>query len=63
MEYRFLFNMINYDEGMINLKGKIYKLKDIYLFIIDKKDLYKLIMEERNVIDKLVFLFRGSEKL
>ncbi|HBF6321277.1 TPA: fructose-1,6-bisphosphatase [Clostridioides difficile] len=63
MEHRLLLNMINYDEGTINLKGKTYKLKDTYLPTIDKKDPYKLTMEERNVIDKLVSSFRGSEKL
>lgn len=63
MEHRLLLNMINYDEGTIILKGKTYKLKDTYLPTIDKKDPYKLTMEERNVIDKLVSSFRGSEKL
>ncbi len=63
MEHRLLLNMINYDEGTITLKGKTYKLKDTYLPTIDKKDPYKLTMEEKNVIDKLVSSFRGSEKL
>lgn len=63
MEHRLLLNMINYDEGTITLKGKTYKLKDTYLPTIDKKDPYKLTIEEKNVIDKLVSSFRGSEKL
>ncbi|MCC0628955.1 MULTISPECIES: fructose-1,6-bisphosphatase [unclassified Clostridioides] len=63
MEHRLLLNMINYDEGTITLKGKTYKLKDTYLPTIDKKDPYKLTIEEKNVMDKLVSSFRGSEKL
>ncbi|MCC0637267.1 MULTISPECIES: fructose-1,6-bisphosphatase [unclassified Clostridioides] len=63
MEHRLLLNMINYEEGTITLKGKTYKLKDTYLPTIDKKDPYKLSIEEKNVIEKLVSSFRGSEKL
>ncbi|MCC0782961.1 fructose-1,6-bisphosphatase [Clostridioides sp. ES-S-0108-01] len=63
MEHRLLLNMINYNEGTITLKGKTYKLKDTYLPTIDKKDPYKLTIEEKNVMDKLVSSFRGSEKL
>ncbi|MCC0763059.1 MULTISPECIES: fructose-1,6-bisphosphatase [unclassified Clostridioides] len=63
MEHRLLLNMINYEEGIITLKGKTYKLKDTYLPTIDKKDPYKLSIEEKNVIEKLVSSFRGSEKL
>ncbi|MGO1041293.1 fructose-1,6-bisphosphatase [Clostridioides difficile] len=63
MDHRLLLNMINYEEGTITLKGKTYKLKDTYLPTIDKKDPYKLSIEEKNVIEKLVSSFRGSEKL
>ncbi|MCC0657489.1 fructose-1,6-bisphosphatase [Clostridioides sp. ES-S-0123-01] len=63
MKHRLLLNMINYEEGTITLKGKTYKLKDTYLPTIDKKDPYKLSIEEKNVIEKLVSSFRGSEKL
>ena len=58
-----LLDKINYEEGTINLKGNIYKLKDTNFPTIDPKNPYKLTKEEEIVIDKLVSSFKNSEKL
>lgn len=63
MKHRLLLNYINYDEGTINLKGKLYKLKDSYFPTIDKNNPYRFTKEELAVIDKLVSSFKNSEKL
>ena len=63
MDHRLLLDKINYEEGTINLKGKIYKLKDTNFPTIDPNNPYKLTKEEEVVIDKLVSSFKNSEKL
>ena len=63
MDHRLLLDKINYEEGTINLKGNIYKLKDTNFPTIDPKNPYKLTKEEGIVIDKLVSSFKNSEKL
>ena len=42
MDHRLLLDKINYEEGTINLKGNIYKLKDTNFPTIDPKNPYKL---------------------
>ena len=63
MDHRLLLDKINYEEGTINLKGNIYKLKDTNFPTIDPKNPYKLTKEEEIVNDKLVSSFKNSEKL
>lgn len=63
MEDRLLLDKINYQDGTINLFGKIYELNDKNFPTVDPKDPYKLIKEERELIDKLKFSFLNSEKL
>ncbi|WP_286316646.1 fructose-bisphosphatase class III, partial [Romboutsia ilealis] len=63
MDHRLLLDNINYNEGTINLKGKVYKLKDNNFPTIDPNNPYKLTKEEEIVIDKLVSSFKNSEKL
>ena len=63
MNHRLLLNNINYEEGTIKIKGKIYKLKDTNFPTIDPKDPYKLTKEEEIVIEKLASSFKNSEKL
>nr|WP_286311328.1 fructose-1,6-bisphosphatase [Romboutsia ilealis] len=63
MDHRLLLDKINYNEGTINLKGKVYKLKDNNFPTIDPNNPYKLTKEEEIVIDKLVSSFKNSEKL
>lgn len=63
MEDRLLLNKINYEEGTIDLYGKVYKLNDKLFPTIDPKDPYKLTKEERELVDKLKSSFINSEKL
>ncbi len=60
MDHRLLLDKINYNEGTINLKGKVYKLKDNNFPTIDPNNPYKLTKEEEIVIDKLVSSFKGK---
>lgn len=63
MEDRLLLDKVNYEDGTIDLCGKIYELNDKNFPTIDPKDPYKLTDEERELIDKLKFSFVNSEKL
>jgi fructose-1,6-bisphosphatase-3 len=63
MDHRILLNNINFDEGTISLKGKIYKLKDTNFPTIDPKNPCKLNEEESILIEKLASSFVNSEKL
>ncbi len=63
MEDRLLLEKINYENGTIELNGKIYELNDKNFPTIDPKNPYKLTKEERELIDKLKFSFLNSEKL
>ncbi|GAA0693337.1 MULTISPECIES: fructose-bisphosphatase class III [Clostridium] len=63
MDHRLLLNKINYDDGTIELDGKVYKLNDTSFPTIDKKNPYKLTKEEKELIEKLKSSFVNSEKL
>mgnify|MGYP000879197616 CR=1 FL=1 len=63
MEDRLLLDKINYEEGTIDLYGRIYKLNDTNFPTIDPKNPYALNKEEREVIDKLKSSFINSERL
>lgn len=63
MEDRLLLNKINYEEGTINLNGKVYKLKNNNFPTINPKNPYELTPEERELMDKLKSSFLNSEKL
>lgn len=63
LEHRVLLDKINYNEGTIDLKGKIYPLKDKNFPTIDPKNPFKLTEEEERLIDKLKLSFLNSEKL
>ncbi|AAK79539.1 fructose-1,6-bisphosphatase-3 [Clostridium acetobutylicum] len=63
MEHRMLLNKINFEDSTIELDGKKYKLNDTSFPTIDKNDPYKLIDEEREVVEKLRSSFVNSEKL
>ena len=60
---RLLLDKVNYDEGCIELKGKIYKLNDKNCPTIDPKNPYKLTSGEESVIEKLAISFENSDKL
>lgn len=63
MEDRLLLNKINYEEGTIDWYGKTFRLNDTNFPTIDPKEPYKLIREERELIEKLKSSFLNSEKL
>lgn len=63
MEHRLLLNKINYDDGSIELDGKVYKLNDTSFPTIDKNNPYKLTKEEKELMEKLKSSFVNSEKL
>ncbi|GFZ32139.1 fructose-1,6-bisphosphatase class 3 [Clostridium zeae] len=63
MEDRLLLDKINYEEGTIDLEGKIYKLKDCHFPTINPSNPYELIPEEIELIEKLKSSFLNSEKL
>lgn len=63
MKHRLLLDKVNYEQGTIELKGKVYKLKDTSFPTIDPKSPYKLTKEENELVEKLVASFKGSEKL
>ena len=63
MEDRLLLNEIDYEEITINLDGKKYKLKDNNFPTINPDNPYKLIPEERELVEKLKSSFLNSEKL
>ncbi len=63
MDHRLLLDKIDYEKGIINLKGKTYELKDRNFPTIDPKDPFKLTKEESDIIEKLVRSFRKSDKL
>lgn len=63
MSHRLLLDKVNYEEGLIELKGKTYKLKDTHFPTIDPKNPYKLTLGEETVIEKLATSFENSDKL
>ncbi|ERI95630.1 firmicute fructose-1,6-bisphosphatase [Clostridiales bacterium oral taxon 876 str. F0540] len=63
MEDRLLLDKINFEEGTINLNGKVYKLNDTHFPTIDAKNPYELTQEEKELIEKLKSSFLNSEKL
>ncbi len=63
MDHRLLLNKINYQSGTIELYGKKYKLNDMHFPTINPEDPYKLIEEEKELIEKLKSSFINSEKL
>ena len=63
MEDRLLLDKINYEEGTINLGGKIYKLNDNNFPTIDPANPYQLSAEEKELVEKLKSSFLNSEKL
>lgn len=63
MDHRLLLNKINYQDGTIELYGKKYKLNDMHFPTINPEDPYKLIEEEKELIEKFKSSFMNSEKL
>lgn len=63
MDDRMLLHKIDYEKGTINIEGKDYKLTSNSFPTVDPKDPYKLTKEEEEVVKKLTFYFKNSEKL
>lgn len=63
MKDRLLLNKIDYENGTIDLEGKVYKLNNTNFPTIDPKDPYKLTVEEKELIEKLKSSFLNSGRL
>lgn len=63
MDDRLLLDKINYEDGTIEINGKIYKLNDTNFPTIDPKKPYELNPEEKELVEKLKSTFLNSEKL
>ena len=63
MEDRNLLHHINYEEGTIEINGKIYKMLDNYFPTIDPKNPYALTKEEEDIMERLEKAFLNCEKL
>mgnify|MGYP004699918325 FL=1 len=60
---RNFLDKINYEEGTITIRGKIYQLLDDYFPTIDPKNPYQLSAEEEEIMNRLVKAFQSCEKL
>ena len=60
---RNFLDKINYDEGTVEIEGKIYQMLDMNFPTIDKEHPYELSEEEAEIVERLVFAFTNCEKL
>lgn len=63
LDHRRLLHKIDFENGTVEIKGKVYPLKDANLPTIDPEDPYKLTAEEKRVIENLQVSILRSEKL
>ncbi|BBN99348.1 fructose-bisphosphatase class III [Sporolactobacillus terrae] len=63
MEHRMLLECVNFEKQTIDLNGKTYPLKETCFATIDRDDPGRLLDEETQVIDKLLYSMQHSEKL
>ncbi|MCQ2008573.1 MAG: fructose-1,6-bisphosphatase [Sporolactobacillus sp.] len=63
MEHRLLLDKIDYDNQTIRLNGKVYKLSNTCFATVNSDHPEQLLPEEEQVIEKLLFSIRHSEKL
>lgn len=63
MEDRLLLDKIDYENGIIKINGKEYKLLDNYFPTINPENPYELSEAEAEVVRKLTKSFKNSEKL
>ena len=63
LEHRDLLHKIDYQNGTIELDGKIYELLDKNFPTIDPKDPYQLSNEEEEIMERLEQAFRNCGKL
>lgn len=63
MEHRLLLDKIDYENGTIELDGKIYELRDKNFPTINPSDPYAFSDAEKDLLKRLMASFRQSEKL
>ncbi|HSJ38307.1 MAG TPA: fructose-1,6-bisphosphatase [Planococcus sp. (in: firmicutes)] len=63
MKDRLLLEKVDYDKNEATLQGKTYGLVNTCFATVDPEQPDKLLEEEQQVIDKLLFSFQHSEKL
>ncbi len=63
MDDQLLLDKIDYEKGEVNIKGKIYPLRECDFPTIDPEDPYRLSDEEELIVKHLVRAFMHSEKL
>lgn len=63
MDHRLLLDKVDYESGIITIKGKEYDLVDRNFPTIDPASPFRLTGEEHDVVDKLVRSFSMNDKL
>ncbi len=63
LQDRLLLDKIDYENGTVNINGKIYPMLDTNFPTIDPADPYALTPEEEDVMQRLTQAFMGSERL
>ena len=63
MDDRLLLDKIDLERGIVKIQDKEYPLLDKSFPTIDPANPYKLTKEEKEVMDRLVYAFKNSEKL
>lgn len=63
MEHRLILDKIDFDSNTILLHGNTYQLENTCFATLDRNDPAKLLPEEEQVLEKLLFSIQHSEKL
>lgn len=63
LEHRLLLDKINFEEGTVEIEGKVYELRDKNFPTIDPNDPYRLTDDEKDLMTRLTASFLQSEKL
>ncbi|MDC3418437.1 fructose-1,6-bisphosphatase [Aquibacillus salsiterrae] len=63
MDERLLLEKINFNENEITIRGTTYSLENTCFATVDPNNPTKLLEEEKQVMDKLLFSIQHSEKL
>lgn len=62
-EKRNFLDKIDYENGTVEVDGKVYEMLDDYFPTIDPKDPYALSAEEEEIMNRLVSSFQNCERL
>ena len=63
MEDRILLEHINYEQGTVEVDGKIYELKDAFFPTVDPEDPLRLTEREERLVNTLITSFSHSDLL